>query len=38
MSMWGCTPYADDEEKVVMRTAEELDEFYDCREDIQEPD
>lgn len=30
--MWGCTPY--DEENVVMRTPEELDEYYDCREQL----
>lgn len=34
--MLGYTPYSKDEEKVVMRSAEELDEYYDCIDQQQE--
>lgn len=31
--MYGCTPYAEDEEMVTMRSAEEMTEYYDSREE-----
>ena len=34
MTMLGCTPYAYDEESVVMRSPEELDEYFAHREEI----
>ena len=36
--MYGCTPYAYDEESVIMRTGEEINEYYDCRNQEEEDD
>ena len=36
--MWGCTPYSADEERVRMKSPDELQEYYDYIAEVQSND